>query len=109
MCNQICFSVDTFTFLYDDDDDDDDDNDDEHYPILTHKNLYMGKSAYGNLGQCHDDDDDDDDAGEKCYQNANGGKLLKSKHIENKPARLRWGSHWRRHFDIFPPCWFRQY
>ena len=27
MCNQICFSVDTFTFLYDDDDDDDDDND----------------------------------------------------------------------------------
>ena len=22
---------------------------------------------------------------------------------------LRWGSHWRRHFDIFPPCWFRQY
>ena len=34
----------------DDDDDDDDDNDDEHYPILTHKNPYMGKSAYGNLG-----------------------------------------------------------
>ena len=56
-----------------------------------------------------DDDDDDDDAGEKRNQNANGGKLLKSKHIENKPARLRWGSHWRRHFDIFPPCWFRQY
>ena len=51
MCNQTCFSVDTFTFLYDDDnDDDDDDNDDEHYPILTHKNPYMGKSAYGNLG-----------------------------------------------------------
>ena len=56
-----------------------------------------------------DDDDDDDDAGEKRNQNANGGKLLKSKHIENKPARLHWGSHWRRHFDIFPPCWFRQY
>ena len=45
----------------------------------------------------------------KRNRNANGGKLLKSKHIENKPARLRWGSHWRRHFDIFPPCWFRQY
>ena len=56
-----------------------------------------------------DGDDDDDDAGEKRNQNANGGKLLKSKHIENKTARLRWGSHWRRHFDIFPPCWFRQY
>ena len=40
-----------------------------------------------------DGDDDDDDAGEKHNQNANGGKLLKSKHIENKPARLRWGSH----------------
>ena len=40
-----------------------------------------------------DDDDDDDDAGGKRNQNANGGKLLKSKHIENKPARLRWGSH----------------
>ena len=38
-------------YVYDDDDDDDDDNDDEHYPILTHKNPYMGKSAYGNLGQ----------------------------------------------------------
>ena len=65
MCNQTCFSVDTFTFLYDDDDDDDDDNDDEHYPILTHKNPYMGKSAYGNLGQRHyydnDEDVDDDD------------------------------------------------
>ena len=34
----------------DDDDDDEDDNDDKHYPILTHKNPYMGKSAYGNLG-----------------------------------------------------------
>ena len=56
-----------------------------------------------------DDDDDDDDAREKRDQNANGGKLLKSKHIENKPARLYWGSHWRSHFDIFPPCWFRQY
>ena len=58
-----------------------------------------------------DDDDDDDDAWEKRNQNANGGKLLKSKHIENKPALLHWGSHlhWRRHFDIFPPCWFRQY
>ena len=41
MCNQTCFSVDTFTFLYDDDDDDDDDNDDEHYPILTHKIPYI--------------------------------------------------------------------
>ena len=48
MCNQTCFSVDTFTFLYDDDDDDDeDDNDDEHYPILTHKNPYMGKREFG--------------------------------------------------------------
>ena len=47
MCNQTCFSVDTFTFLYDDDDDDDDDNDDEHYPILTHKNPYMGKVLMG--------------------------------------------------------------
>ena len=69
-----------------DDGDDDDDDDDED-----------------------DEDDEHDDAGKKRNQNANGGKLLKSKHIENKPARLRWGSHWRRHFDIFPPCWFRQY
>ena len=39
-----------FYFSVYDDDDDGDDNDDEHYPILTHKNPYMGKSAYGNLG-----------------------------------------------------------
>ena len=36
--------------FYDHDDDDGDDNDDDHYPILTHKNPYMGKSTYGNLG-----------------------------------------------------------
>ena len=66
MCNQTCFSVDTFTFLYDDDDDDGDDNDDEHYPILTHKNPYMGKSAYGNLGQRHEDEGDDDEEEDGC-------------------------------------------
>ena len=44
-----------------DDDDDDDDNDDKHYPILTHKNPYMGKSAYGNLGAPHQDQDQGQD------------------------------------------------
>ena len=29
MCNQTCFSVDTFTFPYDDEDEDEDDNDDD--------------------------------------------------------------------------------
>ena len=43
--------------VYDDDDDDDGDNDDKHYPILTHKNPYMGFCAYGILGAPRDDDD----------------------------------------------------